>query len=318
MSSTLTDFLNNWELRGRTWCIVEIRSSGGISVPASDAVYYYAVLKGACRLAGVGKSSIELRPGDACIVLSGQAHALRTRSNSIARNLQFFQDDEEVDTPPCFTIGDEGPVVARLLCGKLIANWPTATPRPSLPPLIKLDCFTASASPWAERIRSLESYMAGSGAAALLTRVADLTLTITLRTHPQCPALFEQSAMQSPINHALQLITDNPSAAWSVAKLAHEVGMSRSTFAGRFRAELGRTPMDVILEQRMRQALNLLQNTEIKIADISVRTGYSSEAAFSRRFMQFFGARPGQMRRMRRNRSAPQGKSEAKGKSHAA
>ena len=73
--------------------------------------------------------------------------------------------------------------------------------------------------------------------------------------------------------------------------------MGRSNFAACFMAKVGRTPMDVITERRMQYAASLLQQDEFKIAEVSIRVGYRSEAAFSRRFTRFFGMAPGQMRR---------------------
>jgi AraC-like DNA-binding protein len=74
------------------------------------------------------------------------------------------------------------------------------------------------------------------------------------------------------------------------------VGMSRSSFAARFTAEAGQTPMELLTEKRMHAAAELLQHSRIKIAEISARVGYQSEAAFSRRFARFFGMSPGQLR----------------------
>jgi AraC-like DNA-binding protein len=138
---------------------------------------------------------------------------------------------------------------------------------------------------------------AGSGAAALLTRLAALMLTASLRSHPQCLLLFRSSTWSDPIAHALHLIGSDPAADWSVALLARQVGMRRSSFAAKFTEQVGRTPMEVITERRMQFAAELLQQGELKIREISARAGYCSEAAFSRRFNRYFGVSPGSMRR---------------------
>jgi AraC-like DNA-binding protein len=291
MSWTLSEFLNMLDLSGRTWCIVEIRSSGGFSIPPSDGAFYYGVLKGSCRIAGIEDAPLELQAGDACIILSGEAHAVRTEPTCDVKILHFLRDGIEVDSPPTITIG-RGRTTARILCGRLKASW-AELPRASLPSVVKFH-------PAPERIETLESFSSGGGASALLTRLAALTLTITLRNHPQCSLLFHLSTSQDPIQHAQQLIKSDLSAEWSVALLAKKVGMSRTAFAARFRAETGRSPMEVVTEQRMLYAVDLLQHGKSKIAEISARTGYSSEASFSRRFTRFFGLPPGQMRQMAR------------------
>ena len=62
--------------------------------------------------------------------------------------------------------------------------------------------------------------------------------------------------------------------------------------------------MELVAEQRMEHAANLLRQGKLKIAEISEMAGYGSEAAFSRRFTRHFGISPSQMRdRARRGAS---------------
>ena len=56
---------------------------------------------------------------------------------------------------------------------------------------------------------------------------------------------------------------------------------------------------DVLTEERMKHAAEFLAKTDLKIAEISERVGYRSEAAFHHRFTSFFGMSPGQLRRHR-------------------
>jgi AraC-like DNA-binding protein len=291
---TLSEFLNFLELRGQTWCFVEISETGGFSVPPSDEVIFYAMIKGTARIAGVGKEVIELQPGHVAMILSGEAHALRNQPDSQAHILEFLREDQNVDIPPTISVTG-GPVKTRILCGRLKVNLPGGLRRMALPPFVRLgDVGTTSAT---LRCETLQIQAAGSGAAALLTRTASLMLAIALRTHPQCPLLFRLSATSDPIARALQLIGADPAAEWSVATLAKRVGMGRSNFAACFTSKVGRTPMEVLTDRRMQYAASLLQQGELKIADVSARVGYRSEAAFSRRFTRFFGMAPGQMRR---------------------
>lgn len=295
VNGTLSEFLNLLELRGQCWCLVEIKSSGGFSIPPSDAVMFYAVLRGSARLAGVAGGTIEMQPGDVTFVLSGDAHAVRSKADSPVRVLNFLRDDDQVDTPPIISIG-AGPVTTRILCAKLHVSWPGGLRRSSMPPKFRISRDTFGPANSAMRVENLQMSARGSGASALLTRTAALMFTMMLRNHPQCPLLFRLSASNDPIAQALDLIASEPSADWSVASLARKVRMGRSNFAARFTAEVGRTPMDVVTERRMHYAADLLMQGELKIAEISARSGYRSEAAFSRRFTEFFGLPPSQMR----------------------
>ena len=267
-------------------------------MPPSDAVLFYAVIQGSVRIAGVTGGAIELRPGNVAMILSGEAHAVRTQDDSSTRTLEFLCEEQNVDVPPTSTIGSGGPVRARVLCAKLRVSWPHGLRRVSMPPVVTLGTDRSNFSNFsAIRVETLQMASSGAGAAALLTRLAALMLTTSLRNHPQCLLLFRSSTWDDPIAHALHLIASDPAADWSVARLARKVGMGRSSFAARFTQQVGRTPMEVITERRMQFAATLLQEGELKITEISARAGYRSEAAFSRRFTRHFGLSPGGVRR---------------------
>jgi AraC-like DNA-binding protein len=298
MNGTLSEFLNLLDLRGQTWCFVDVRSSGGFSMPANESVLFYAVVQGSARISGVTGGTVELRPGNVAIILSGEAHAVRTSLDSTARKLDFLCDEPSVDEPPTITIGNGGAITARILCARLKVSWPAGLRRISMPPVVTLGTDRTNYSSLSGvRAETLRISAAGSGSSALLTRLAALMLTASLRAHPQCLLLFRSSTWSDPIAHALHLIAADPAAEWSVARLARKVGMGRSSFAAKFTEQVGRTPMEVITERRMQFAAELLQQGELKIIEISARAGYYSEAAFSRRFTRFFGESPGSMRR---------------------
>ncbi|MET0240471.1 MAG: AraC family transcriptional regulator [Sphingobium sp.] len=296
MDWSLSEFLNLLELRGQSWCMVELCGSAGFSIPPHDGVSFYAVMQGTARIAGVSGGAMEVQPGEVRMILSGEAHAIRSRPDSPTHLLEFLREEQNVDTPPLFRLG-EGPVTARILCGRLRVTWPAGLRRMSMPPVIDLSINTPGAGASSMRVETLQMFASGSGAAALLTRFAALMLAMSLRNHPQCPLLFRLSASSDPIAHSLQLIASDPAANWSVASLAQKVGMSRSNFAARFAAEVGRTPMEVITERRMLFAAEMLEHGELKIVEVSARAGYRSEAAFSRRFTRYFGLSPSQVRR---------------------
>jgi AraC-like DNA-binding protein len=147
------------------------------------------------------------------------------------------------------------------------------------------------------RRETLQVFAIGAGASALLTRMAALVLALGLRTHPPCPLLFRLSATEDPIAHALQLIDADLASNWTIERLARKVGMSRSSFAARFTAQVGRAPMELMTERRMQVASSLLQDTQLKLTEISAKVGYQFEASFTRRFKRFFHLAPGEMRK---------------------
>jgi AraC-like DNA-binding protein len=298
MKETMSKLLSLFELRGQTWCYVDIKHPGGFRVPLNTDVLFYALLQGNARLVGLSSIPLELRAGDVIMILSGKAHTIEDQPGSPVQTLEFLAEERHVDMPPTVSIGDRGSVVGRLLCGRMTIDWPRAIPRGALPPVLDLDAQDPATSML--RVDALQSAGAGPGSAALLTRLASLMFAAGLRKHPQ--SLLPRSPEKDSIAQALRLIAADPAAPWTVARLARKVGMGRSTFAARFTAEVGRAPMELVIEQRMQYAARLLRDGDLKVAEIGTRVGYSSEGSFSRRFTQHFGVSPSQMRRVAEGR----------------
>lgn len=88
----------------------------------------------------------------------------------------------------------------------------------------------------------------------------------------------------------------DPSRKWTLAELAGLAGMSRTSFAERFRNIVGRTPLDYLINWRMKVAADRLQRTHDRISTIALSVGYESEAAFSTTFRRIIGTSPGRYR----------------------
>jgi AraC-like DNA-binding protein len=91
---------------------------------------------------------------------------------------------------------------------------------------------------------------------------------------------------------AIRRIHESPEEPWTVALLAKESALSRSTFFQRFSAALGVTPMDYLLTWRMALAKNLLRTTGKGVAAVAELVGYGSASAFSVAFNRHVGLPP--------------------------
>lgn len=287
---SLSEFLAHLDFRGQTWCTVEIGPSAGFSIPSNDAVHFYAALEGQVRIAGGATGSIRLKAGDIAVILSGEAHALRTTADCHTEILEFLCDGSYNDIPPVIQIGNGTPL-ARLLCGTLKIRWPGGFLPSAIPAMLTLDADQTMIS-----VRDMQQSATGHGAAAVLTKIASCILTLALRQYAQSLEVFPAFAMNDPIDRALHLIDQHADRSWTVAGMAYKVGMGRSNFAARFVEVTGHTPMEALAERRMQCAARLLQQTSLKISEVAARVGYQSEAAFIRRFVEKFGTTPGRMR----------------------
>ena len=90
-----------------------------------------------------------------------------------------------------------------------------------------------------------------------------------------------------------------PAEAWTLERLARDVGMSRSVFADRFAHYMQEPPIQYLTRWRMQLATRLLERQGIGLARVAADVGYHSEAAFNRAFKKFEGVPPGAWRRGR-------------------
>jgi AraC-like DNA-binding protein len=95
---------------------------------------------------------------------------------------------------------------------------------------------------------------------------------------------------------ALGLMHQRPEEPWTVARIAEQVGLSRSAFAARFVELVGEPPLGYLTRLRMQRA-SLLLREGATLAKASQMTGYASEASFSYAFRQWAGIAPGAFRR---------------------
>ncbi len=73
--------------------------------------------------------------------------------------------------------------------------------------------------------------------------------------------------------------------------------MSRSAFSARFSEMVGVPVMRYLADWRMQVAMEILRAGDLTVAELARRSGYLSEAAFSRAFKRSTGVSPGSVRR---------------------
>jgi len=100
-----------------------------------------------------------------------------------------------------------------------------------------------------------------------------------------------------PIGRALALLHEEPGRAWTVDALAREVALSRSLLAQRFAALVGESPMQYLKRWRLALAARALRSGDEAIARVAERSGYETDAAFSRAFKREFGRPPSAWRK---------------------
>ncbi|MDQ0996169.1 AraC-like DNA-binding protein [Phyllobacterium ifriqiyense] len=99
---------------------------------------------------------------------------------------------------------------------------------------------------------------------------------------------------------AIKAIHAGPAYQWTLQELGEIAGMSRSTFALRFKERVGEPPMQYVARWRMLLACDRLENTSDPVSAIAASLGYESESAFSTAFKRVMGCSPRQYGRWRK------------------
>jgi AraC-like DNA-binding protein len=138
------------------------------------------------------------------------------------------------------------------------------------------------------------------GSTAVVPALLEMLLIYLLRSwyDGQSATGFAAALRDPVVGVALQAMHADPGRSWTVASLAAQAGLSRAPFARRFRATVGRPPLDYLTWWRMTVAARLLRDSDATVGNIAGRVGYMSEFAFATAFRRRFGTAPGRYRRL--------------------
>jgi transcriptional regulator GlxA family with amidase domain len=134
--------------------------------------------------------------------------------------------------------------------------------------------------------------------AGLAGQVADSFLTETRPGHEPQIAPRRRGPRPDPrVAAAVARMQARLDAPEPVAATARAVGLSPRRLEGLFRAALGQGPGAYGLALRLQAAQRLVSDTRHPLAEIALRTGFSSASALSRAFRARFGVPPSALRR---------------------
>ena len=195
------------------------------------------------------------------------------------------------------------PEPARWLCGTFTIGDPQASHLlASLPAVIILRGARGPALEGLEVARRMllfEMQSPSQGSAVMVARILDLLFIQILRAWaagPDAQPNWLAGALDPQIGLALSAIHRDPGHDWTVEELARACSLSRSAFAARFVARVGKPPATYLAHIRLDTATDLLRDTSLPVTLIAENVGYTSDAAFSRAFRRRYGAPPARWR----------------------
>jgi AraC-like DNA-binding protein len=273
-----------------------------IQFPRHEGIKCYALISGQGWLAVEGvQEPVRLQTGDCFLLPSGRPFRLATDLSALP-----------IDAYSIFANRPNGSVSTMNGGGELfIAGGHFAFAGESagillgvLPPIVHLRKDSdKEAMRWSLERMQEELRDPQPGGILVAQQLAYMMLVQALRLHLAEGArggvgwLFALADPQ--MSAAIQSMHGDPAHGWTLQSIAEQAGMSRSTFALRFKQAVGTSPMEYLTRWRMLLAGDRLTTTRDSVAAIAQSLGYESESAFSTAFRRVMGCSPRQYGRGR-------------------
>lgn len=297
----IDDIMRTLDLQGSLYFRTHFTAPWSVTVPPYEqAARFHLVVQGTCHIAVERQAPICLGPGDMALIPKGSEHVLSADGATHAPELETVLQDAGYDGNGVLIVGEGARNAAtQMVCGHFSfrprADHPLLS---SLPDLVHLRVADRSAEPWLDdtlRLITRRMFAGELGATATVTRLSEIVFIEILRSN-----LVESDSLRRivaglndhQIGQALSAIHNDPAAPWTLESLAHLVGMSRSRFSDRFTHLMGVSAMAYLANWRLQKSLELLDQNQFSIQEVSNRAGYQSAAAFSRAFSSRFEISP--------------------------
>ena len=310
----LSDILALVRLRGSLYFRTAFNAPWGVQVPAyKNVARFHLVVRGQLSIWVAGEAApVALSSGDLILIPHGLGHTLRDAPDSPAESVERVLEESGYQGEGVLVYGgaDRGNATS-LICGHFEfdedANHPLLD---ALPPFIHVRGTESLNAMWLENAMRFIGHEAGSGkigSDAIAIRLTEIIFIQVIRTYAESAggesaggAQRIMSGLSDPrIGRALTALHRSPEQAWSLASLAREAGLSRTTFVLRFNQLMGMTAAQYLTAWRMQTARKLLVEDTVSPGELAARVGYQSEAAFARVFKKHYGVGPATYRRQR-------------------
>ena len=310
-----SQILSGVVLKGALFFNAEFSAPWGFNAPtgrelapllAPDAPHlliYHFLVEGSGIVRLGNEEPIELEPGDVVVVPHGDAHLMcNAKGTSPKLSAAMIAKLQTRDLSKMQAGG--GGEVARFVCGFMVCDPLLCRPiLQSLPPAFKVNLRTDGSGRWLEAtLLHLveEAASENAGSEAVLAKLSEALFVDTLRRYlaglPEQEVGWLAAARDPNIGKSLMLMHSRSPYPWTIAELAKEVGLSRSSLVERFTRYLSEPPMAYLIRWRLKLAARALASTSRGVAEIAEDVGYESEAAFNRAFKREFGLPPARYR----------------------
>lgn len=296
----LSDVLSLLKLRSYTSGGLDVGGDWSVAFGRHDGIKVCAAVSGQCWLSVDGVAdAVRVQPGDCFLLPRGWPFR-------IASDLSLPPADPSTIFPAVAgggIIHHNGGGDFFLVGGHFaLTGGPAGMLLAALPPVVHLrDEAEKAALRWSvERLRQ-ELREPQPGGFLVAQQLATMMLVQALRLHLADGSkggvgwLFALADRQ--MASAITAMHAAPSHRWTLQSLAQRAGMSRTSFAVKFKATVGMPAMDYLTRWRMMVAGDRLRHSTDSVSTIALSLSYGSESAFGTAFKRVLGCSPRQYSR---------------------
>ncbi len=297
MSDPLSEVLQDIRLDGVSYGRCELRHPWGLYFPKQHEARFHFVASGSCWFHTAKLGWIELKAGDVLLLPRGDEHIVASEPGCHCKPIS--EQPVESFGGLVFRLREDGDgEETRLFCGSMSFVAHAVRPLIDQMPEVLRPCDLTIADPTMAGIldaMAREADQARVGGATMLARLADVAATHIIRAWVEDACVdahgWLQAVRDPQLGRALAAMHRSPGQDWTVEALAELAGLSRSSFADKFRATMGEGPAHYVARWRMQAATEWLREN-LSIGEIAERLGYESDASFSRAFKRIMGTAP--------------------------
>ncbi len=285
-------------LKPRSYITAGFDAGGAWALTLDDLagrIKCYAVIKGVCWLTLEGDDgAVRLEAGDCFVLPSGRPVIIASAPGVPPRRASEVLDPNRSGEVVTYNGGGD----VFLVGSRFDVNGRHAEVLlRTLPPLIRVETSGGQARlRWSIELMMEELREARPGSSLVAQHLSHMILVQALRlylsAHRQNDIGWFAALADPQISGAIAAMHRDPAFPWTLQDLARRTGMSRSTFAARFRERVGETPIGYLTRWRMMLAGERLIDGRETIARIALSLGYTSEHAFNTAFSRTMGCSP--------------------------
>ncbi|MDB5576279.1 MAG: AraC family transcriptional regulator [Bradyrhizobium sp.] len=300
-NDVLSEVLTLIRLRGELVYTAQLGEPWGLRFQPGPAHFHF-VETGGAWVTPAGQAPIRIEAGDLVLLPLGKGHEIAHSLKGPVENIDVVASEHFDRDTLMLAHGGDGSATQLVSGFFSFEGSPLPAVMASLPPLIHIPRGDAGAPGWLAAISHFlvdEAQRPDPGSSLMISRLIDLLVIRTLRSWASTKATrmgWLGGLGEERIGRTLSAMHADPFRRWTVEELATIAAMSRSIFAERFTAAVGEPPLRYISRWRLTIASDLLRSGGLKVTEVAHRSGYASDAAFSRAFKAHFGYAPSEAR----------------------